>query len=206
MKKRVDITPVPHHEPAAIARAVDDDTPDPPLQIKRRTDGAAIITAHQEREREFATALKKHGCTIRFFNVAGGRMSYWRVEDERDGAVMSTGFDIDVERALVQLEAGVRLEFVDLFTAGPPQALKKSDPSGVGGPFCVVCDTAGGLPCPSMVRDALRYGVRLAFPEGDKRLGPAHVHPGRCRKRLRGWLDAHEVKTTGRVLQKHGDA
>lgn len=179
----------------------DDDRPDPPLKIARR-DGGMGLTINANRKKEFERAFAKHGCTATLFELTNKRMSYWRVEDNKSGAQLSSGFDIDLDRALRDLGRGLRLEFIDLLTV-EGQALTKSDASGAGGPFCVVCDTAGGLPCPTMVTQALKFGIKLAFPANDVRIGPAHVHPGRCRKRLRQWLDAATQSGADRVLRKH---
>lgn len=177
------------------------DVLDAPLKIGRRTEGLGL-TVNGERVREFERAFEKYGCTVTLFELTNKRMSYWRVEDTTSGAQICTGFDVDLERALRDLKRGLRLEFIDLLTVEGAQ-LKKSDASGAGGPFCVICDSAGGLPCPKMVTRAKQLNIKLAFPYTDVRIGPAHVHPGRCRTRLRQWIDTAEKSGVARVLEKH---
>lgn len=175
--------------------------------MRKRGDFEVTSTLDIHKEKGYRVALAAHGVTLKLFQLTNRKYNYWRMEDDPSGAVITTGFDVDIDRALEQLNRGIRLEFVDLYSCMPsPEAQKANTSAGGGtGPFCVVCDTLGGLPCPNMVIDARRLNVRLAFAYDDPRIGPAYVHPGRCRKRLRQWIDTAQKSDVERVLTRHGD-
>lgn len=166
------------------------DTPPPPRKYGARP-VVATSPIDPLREREFRDIGKSFGLTVQLKNSHNLRFAYWRIEDPApEGRGLVTGFDSDVERLFGSLKLGKG--WPTLSALRPPNVLQRSStaPNNLtGGPFCVVCDTPGGLPCPSMVKTALGAGIKLAYPEGDVRLAPCHVHPGRCRKRLRHLLD-----------------
>lgn len=135
----------------------------------------------------------------------GARHAYWRIADNETHAVVTTGFDVDVEAAFKQCEMGIRLGFVSLYSQSTASRPDGTGRSPTGGPSCVVCDAPGGLPCPAMVKQALASGIKLAYPPGDARLVPNHVHPGRCRKRLRQWLTGAVQLSTGKVRASEQD-
>lgn len=144
------------------------------------------------RERDFKDRCKRLGITVALHNKHNLRIAYWRLFDPKTDAQLTTGFDATVERTLDQMEkCGIPLDAVELF-AGSTKPSRSHPGNLTGGPFCVVCDIPGGLPCPAMVKQALAKDIKLAYPPGDARLVPNHVHPGRCRKRLRQWLDASQ--------------
>lgn len=178
---------------------------------RQRIDYAA--TLNPERLKEFVAAFKQYACTAQLFQLTIQRYNYWKVEDPLSGATLTTGFDCDMDRALAQLASGLKLEFVDVLQVHPERQSRSPGRSGpsstsnsnAGGPFCVVCDVAGGLPCPNLVTAARRLDIKLAFPYTDVRIGPAHVHPGRCRKRIKQWIESTEASNTGCVLARHGE-
>jgi hypothetical protein len=155
---------------------------------------------------QYKARAKLLGLTIELTNKHNPRTIGWRLLDPNTDSVLATAFDVDIERTFAQMEERkITLEFVDLLHASPVAPIRSAPNNLTGGPFCVICDTPGGLPCPSMVKTALKIGIKLAYPPGDARLVPNHVHPGRCRKRLRQWIDGGQQALTGKVLAKHGD-
>jgi hypothetical protein len=142
----------------------------------------------------FAVRCKKLGIMIELKNTHNLRIAFWRLVDPSTFYTFTAGFDADVAAVLARMEhegRDLRGAAADLFAPRGSGPVRSSSQGNLtGGPFCVVCDVAGGLPCPSMVKTALSMGIKLAYPPGDARLVPNHVHPGRCRKRLRQLLDA----------------
>jgi hypothetical protein len=159
---------------------------------KRRHDATLVATTNELRLAEFRARFKSHALSVDFVRSSNIRLCAWRVLSADCSIVRTYGFDSDLDSILKQLDAGIPFESATTIpnngaASGP---VKSSTGNLTGGPFCVVCDVAGGLPCPSMVRQALDCGIKLAYPPGDARLVPNHVHPGRCRKRLKQWLVA----------------
>lgn len=155
-------------------------------------------------KRVFAARCKAHGVTIDLKNEHNTRIAFWRLTDKATGFEYSAGFDADVLALLKRMEErGLSLQgaAADLHAPRDLGPVRSSSAPGnlTGGPFCVVCDCAGGLPCPAMVRDALRLGIKLAYPPGDARLVPNHVHPGRCRKRLKAWILGGQQAASGKT-------
>lgn len=147
----------------------------------------------------YKNAFVKYGLQLTLHENTMTRLTHWRLTNANEGFSLTTGFDVDLDRVLAQLEKGTPLLQLDLsFHAAPSVAKSTSystDPL-TGGPFCVMCGEPGGLPSPNMVGGAKLLGLRLHFPEGDARLSPARLHPGHCRKRLRKLLDTAGGKTT----------
>lgn len=148
---------------------------------------------------------KKFGLTLQLKNEHNMRIAFWRLVDPATEYSSSLGFDTDVLGVLARMEErGLALQaaVADLLRPRDLGPVRSSGAPGnlTGGPFCVVCDCAGGLPCPTMVRDALRLGIKLAYPPGDARLVPNHVHPGHCRKRLKAWIAGGQQAATGKAL------
>ena len=154
-------------------------------------------------KKAFTARFKKLGLAIELKNEHNMRIAFWRLVDKATESTYTAGFDSDVRAVLDRMEErGLSLQAacVDLLAPRDPGPVRSSSGGNLtGGPFCVVCDTAGGLPCPAMVRDALRLGIKLAYPPGDARLVPNHVHPGRCRKRLKAWIVGGSQAATGKT-------
>lgn len=157
-------------------------------------------------KRIFAARCKAHGIGIELKNEHNMRIAFWRLVDNATDYAYSAGFDADVLALLHRIEErGLSLQAAAADLHAPrdlgPVRSSRSPGNLTGGPFCVVCDCAGGLPCPAMVRDALGLGIKLAYPPGDARLVPNHVHPGHCRKRLKAWIEGGKARATGKVAQ-----
>lgn len=155
-------------------------------------------------QKPFEARCKKLGIQIELKNGHNMRIASWRLVDKATGYTFTAGFDVDVRSVLANMESdcATLLGAVStLFAPRNPGPIRSSNSPGnlTGGPFCVVCDCAGGLPCPTMVRDALGLGIKLAYPPGDARLIPNHVHPGHCRKRLKTWIEAGKARATGKL-------
>lgn len=160
-------------------------------------------------KRIFTARLKPHGIEIDLKNEHNVRIAFWRLVDKATGYAYSAGFDVDVLGLLKRIEErGLTLQAAaaDLHAPRDLGPVRSSSAPGnlTGGPFCVICDCAGGLPCPAMVRDALGLGIKLAYPPGDARLKPCHVHPGHCRKRLKTWIEAGKARATGKLAPATG--
>lgn len=164
------------------------------------------------RKFEFVDRLKPYRIAILFHDSSSARLRYWRLiaEAADDGWMLTTGFDLDVEKVIKQLDAGIPLRDVTvLFHNGPrprtvDQSTRASPDSLTGGPWCVVCGQSGGLPCPNLVGAALDVDVRLFFLPGDARLAVAHVHPGHCRQKIKALTQiAKSVKSATPVVVRH---
>ncbi len=157
----------------------------------------------QANVKPFTARCKKAGIAIELKNTHNMRIAFWQLVDKATGYTTTCGFDTDVRGILTRIEErGLSLQAActDLLAPRDPGPVRSSSAGNLtGGPFCVVCDTAGGLPCPAMVRDALKLGIKLAYPPGDARLVPNHVHPGRCRKRLKAWIAGGTQAATGKA-------
>lgn len=140
--------------------------------------------------KHYQELFKKFGITITVHEHSLARFTHWRMEQPLVGWSLTTGFDIDLDRALQQLEKRVPPERIDLtFHAKPTPTARTSGLTD--GPRCVICGEFGGLPCPAMVKEALTTRFVLAVPlDSPDVTQHKHVHPGRCRKRLRSHLDA----------------
>lgn len=159
--------------------------------------------------RPFTVSFKKHGVKVELKNTHNMRIAFWQLVDDTTGHSRSLGFDTDLLGVLQRMEErglGFEAAVLDLLKPRDVGPIRSSSAPGnlTGGPFCVVCDCAGGLRCPAMVRDALRLGIKLAYPPGDARLEPCHVHPGHCRKRLKAWIAGGQQAQTGKALSKPG--
>lgn len=175
---------------------------DQPLSQKHTKHTAPPVD--QVNKRIFTARCKALGIEIDLKNEHNMRIAFWRLVDNATGFSYSAGFDADVLALLKRIEErGLTLQgaAADLHAPRDLGPIRSSSAPGnlTGGPFCVVCDCAGGLPCPAMVRDALRLGIKLAYPPGDARLVPNHVHPGRCRKRLKAWIEGGVQAETGKA-------
>lgn len=172
-----------------------------PLSLKRAKQSAPPVD--QVNVKPFTARCKKAGIAIELKNTHNMRIAFWRLVDNATGYTTTCGFDSDVLGILQRVEErGLSLQAacVDLLAPRDPGPVRSSSAGNLtGGPFCVVCDTAGGLPCPAMVRNALKLGIKLAYPPGDARLVPNHVHPGRCRKRLKAWIEGGTQLATGKA-------
>lgn len=148
------------------------------MSTTRRSALDNILGIDTHRHREFAAALKPHNCLIHAVELSSNKFSYWTVRhNERSYTPKTLGFDCDVESVIAQLEAGVSWEEVSLI----PNAARAPAKNLSSDKVCVMCAEAGGLPCPKMVAEAGRLGVRL-------QTGGVSLHPGRCRARLRACL------------------
>lgn len=148
------------------------------MSTQRRSALDDIVGIDTNRHREFSAALKPHKCFIQAVELSSNKFSYWTVRHhDKSYNPKTLGFDCDVESVITQLEAGVPWEEVSLIPniARAPARNLSSDK------ICVMCAEPGGLPCPKMVAEAGRLGVRL------QREGVS-LHPGRCRARLRACL------------------
>jgi hypothetical protein len=143
----------------------------------------------------FKARFRAHGLTLVLHEHSNTRMSFWHIHNADNSWSLTTGFDIDLERALTQLADGRPLQQVDIsFHAAPVARTTGSPATLTGGPFCAMCGEPATLPCPNMVGRAKLLGIRLFFPADDARLGAARLHPGRCRKRLNDLIHAALVK------------
>lgn len=174
---------------------------DQPMSMKHTRHTAPPVD--QNNVKPFAARCKKHGIAIELKNVHNLRIAFWRLVDNATEYTTTCGFDSDVLGILARIEErGLTLQAacVDLLKPRDPGPVRSSSGGNLtGGPFCVVCDTAGGLPCPAMVANALKLGIKLAYPPGDARLAANHVHPGRCRKRLKAWIEGGTQLATGKA-------
>jgi hypothetical protein len=172
-----------------------------PLSMKRAKQAAPPIDLANQKP--MTARCKKLGIELQLKNEHNLRIAHWRLVDKATEYTSSLGFDTDVLGVLDRMESrGLSLQaaVADLLAPRDPGPVRSSSLGSLtGGPFCVVCDTAGGLPCPAMVRDALKLGIKLAYPPGDARLVPNHVHPGRCRKRLKAWIAGGTQAATGKA-------
>lgn len=157
-------------------------------------------------KKQLAARLKQHGVEIELKNEHNMRIAFWQLVDKATGYTTTMGFDSDVlfvldrlEQKGLTLKPGLQAVCSERFAPAAGPVRSSSAGNLTGGPFCVVCDTAGGLPCPAMVRNALKLGIKLAYPPGDARLVPNHVHPGRCRKRLKAWIEGGTQLATGKA-------
>jgi hypothetical protein len=164
--------------------------------IKRKRDEIETAALDPGRKKEFEAAFQKHGCVLTLFLLTNQRYNYWHIRDPESGATMSTGFDVDIPRILSFLDRGIKLEYVDITRYATAARVSVAN-SNAGGPFCVVCEGAGGLPCPNLVTTAKKLNIRLAVPYDDVRIGPAHIHPGGCRKRIKQLIESGQ-KLEGR--------
>lgn len=177
----------------------DDDTPTP-LRVQRKRDLTAgeVATIDASRKKDYEKRFKVYGLGVELHESSLAKLTYWRVFDTVLGTVRTCGFDVDMDRLLTRLAEGKSFDRIDLFkgtrfpvsTKGPADTQTNA---AADAPLCVICGTPGGLPCPSMVAGALSSGFKLAVPAGHPALATKHVHPGRCRKRLREHLDAADA-------------
>lgn len=194
------------HPAAAVDhKTVDDSDAPTPLRIQRKRDLTAgeIATVNVSNKKDFQKRFRVYKLDVELHQSSLSRLTYWRVFDPATGTVRTCGFDVDMERLLAQLEAGKSFERIDLYKG---TRFVSSSPSSTSGPvgtrlsderlvrcaaLCVICGEPGGLPCPAMVKEALTTRFVLAVPLDSPAVAVhKHVHPGRCRKRLRAHLDA----------------
>lgn len=170
-----------------IPNGAPDEPLGPSLQFAKRGNDAApsIDVAQLPR---FRGCLAHHGVSIELNGAGNARNFSWMLTHRKTNTSLGCSFDADIERVLTRLAAGESFPQIAAMTFAASTVAHHFDPL-TGGPFCVVCAMPGGLPCPAMVRQAQTTGIKLAYPEGDARLVPNHVHPGKCRANLRKWLD-----------------
>lgn len=153
-------------------------------------------TCDPNREREFAALLKPHHCTLKLSRTS--YWPYWTVEDKA-GDRRSTGFDCDIPRIAQFLANGVPLSSIDLYDfGGKTQVRTETRSKSANAGICAVCGEPGGLPCPKMVALAQSFKIRLEGLEKSPD-DNTHVHPGRCRARLKMWIEAGQKQKAGRV-------
>lgn len=149
------------------------------MSTTRRSALDNIVGIDATRHREFKRALDPHKCFIQAVELASNKYSYWLVRPHKNSYNPRTlGFDCDVETLIAQLDAGVAWEDISLI----PNIARAAKTTTTGADkVCVMCAEPGGLPCPKMVAEAGKLGVRL-------HAGGVSLHPGRCRARLRACL------------------
>ena len=157
-----------------------------PISKKHEVKKLAVDVSRKD---EYQRLFDEHG--IRVSITGHSRSPSWHLMNTAKTWGLTTSFDVDLDRVLKQLAEGRTLAQVDLtfHSNGFVARTTAKDVTMTGGPFCVMCGEPGGLPSPNMVGGAKILGLRLFFEAGDARLGPARLHPGRCRKRLRQLLD-----------------
>lgn len=193
-RKRQNVTPLTSKSTASAA-PVDkstDDTPPPVLKSIRRGIVPAS-TLDPSKKLDYTERFRPHGLTLRLHESSLARLCYWRLELPDGSWSVTTGFDVDLDRALAQLEAGCAPHRIDLTFHAAPEPARANH---YGAHFCVMCGESGGLPCPKMVDLGVRAKIAFAFPVNDARFVPKHVHPGRCRARLKQLGEAFKARGT----------
>lgn len=143
-------------------------------------------TLDPTKQRTYVERFATHGVQLTLDD--NPRSPSWQLMNTAKTWGTSTAFDVDLDRLLVQLDAGRTFAQLDLTFQATP-VVKSTNRSLTGGPWCVMCGEPGGLPSPNMVGAAKLLGVRLHFEAADARTGAARLHPGRCRKRLKQLLE-----------------
>lgn len=151
-------------------------------------------TLTPSKKKQYADQFAVHGVYLSLDD--NPRSPAWRLINTAKTWGTSTTFDVDLDRLLAQLDAGRTFPQLDLTFHAAPVVKSTGNPGNLtGGPFCMMCGEPGGLPSPNMAGAAKLLGIRLFFEQGDARLGPARLHPGHCRKRLRKLLDTAKASS-----------
>lgn len=169
---------------------------DQPTALKHKRSSAPAIDIVNKKP--YAARCKKLSIEIELKNEHNLRIAHWRLVDPSTSYAITLGFDTDVAAVLARMEhenQALRGAASALFETRALTTVRASNPGALtGGPFCVMCGEPATLFCPNMTKKAQLLGIRLHFPDGDARLGPARLHPGRCRKRLNDLIHAALVQ------------
>lgn len=177
----------------------------------------SLVTCDHSLLKPFQRALARYG--LELAATGSVRHAGWRVFQPSTGQSFPTAFDQDVQRIIDHFAEGKPGgDLHDVYHPG--DAGKHNRVLGDGhGPQvetrannadfrCMVCGCPGGLPCPSMVASGTGRGFSWAKNLEQKDWERKHIHPGRCRARLRAFIDtpAAQALPTNVVGKKRVEA